>query len=264
MLIAQISDLHVCAEGVLYKGVADSNAMLIKAIDHIHQLDKRPDLVLITGDLVADGLVEEYEVAVQLLSRLKIPYLVIPGNHDIHQHFRAAFASHLYLPSTKPFHYVVDNYPVRIVAIDCCLDGTHSGSIDEVGLKWLKQTLNSNHDKPTLIIAHHPPFISGISYLDEYRFLQTDELAHIIKSAPNIEAVLVGHVHRSMVHRWAGTVVLACPSTTTEIALRLDANAQPQSYVGPGAYLLHLWSEKQGLVSHLCHVDEQNGPHNFF
>ncbi len=55
MLIAQLSDLHVRPEGVLYQGVADSNAQLAAAIAHVNGLDPRPDLVLLTGDLVDKG-----------------------------------------------------------------------------------------------------------------------------------------------------------------------------------------------------------------
>ena len=82
MLIAQLSDVHVRPRGQLYKGVADSNRMLSEAISHLHGLDRRPDLVVLTGDLVEDGHPDEYSTALGLLGELTIPYLVIPGNHD--------------------------------------------------------------------------------------------------------------------------------------------------------------------------------------
>jgi len=44
VLIAQLSDVHVRPTGQLYKGVADSNRMLGDAIEHLHGLDRRPDL----------------------------------------------------------------------------------------------------------------------------------------------------------------------------------------------------------------------------
>jgi len=63
MLIGQLSDLHVRPRGALYHNVVDSNQMLAEAIDHLKQMDRRPDLVLVTGDLVDEGRPEEYEVA---------------------------------------------------------------------------------------------------------------------------------------------------------------------------------------------------------
>ncbi len=66
MLIAQLSDLHVRPRGQLYKGVADSNRMLAEAIAHLYGLDRRPDLVLLTGDLVDEGRPEEYAAALEI------------------------------------------------------------------------------------------------------------------------------------------------------------------------------------------------------
>ena len=82
MLLAQISDLHVRPPGELYYGVADSNAMLDAAIDHVNALDPRPDLLLVTGDLVDEGSDEEYASLRPRLDRCAIPYLVMAGNHD--------------------------------------------------------------------------------------------------------------------------------------------------------------------------------------
>jgi 3',5'-cyclic AMP phosphodiesterase CpdA len=111
---------------------------------------------------------------------------------------------------------------------------------------------------------HHPPFVSGIAYLDEYRYVETDPLESVLRCFSNIEAVLCGHVHRSMTRRWAGTVVAACPSTTTEIALQLNPEAEPQSYMGPPACLLHLWNQVHGLVSHTSYIGKYPGPYPFF
>lgn len=67
-----------------------------------------------------------------------------------------------------------------------------------------------------------------------------------------------------MVRRWAGTIVATCPSTTTEIALRLSPEAEPQSYMGPPACLLHLWDPAHGLVSHTSYIGKYAGPYPFF
>jgi 3',5'-cyclic-AMP phosphodiesterase len=264
VLIAQLSDVHVRPRGQLYKGVADSNRMLSEAISHLHGLDRRPDLVVLTGDLVEDGHPDEYSTALGLLGELTIPYLVIPGNHDDRENFRAAFASHTYLPVHGPLHYCIDAHPVRIVALDSCPPGLHHGHIDAAGLSWLQSTLEADARKPTVVLMHHPPFVSGVPYLDKYRYIEADPLESVLRSFSNIEAVLCGHVHRPMVRRWAGTVVFTCPSTTTEIALQLSPEAEPQSYMGPPACMLHLWNPAHGLVSHTSYIGRYAGPYPFF
>lgn len=264
MLIAQISDVHVRPAGQLYKGLVDSNQMFSEAIAHLEAFDRRPDLILLTGDLVDEGHPDEYAQIVELLRPLTIPLLIVPGNHDHRDELRKAFPGHRYMPTAGPLHYCIDYYPVRIVALDSCLPGEHHGRIDRQGLDWLAATLAADPHKPTLVLLHHPPFVSGIPYMDDYRCFDEEPLAGIISSFTNIEAVLCGHVHRPMFRRWAGTVVAACPSTTTQIALQLRSDATPHSYVGPAACLMHLWNPLHGLVTHASYIGKYPGPLSFF
>ena len=77
---------------------------------------------------------------------------------------------------------------------------------------------------------HHPPFKSGIKYIDDYRLFGAESLETIVRSYDNIEAVVCGHVHRAIFRRWAGTMVAACPITWAEIALRLNPIAAAASF----------------------------------
>lgn len=265
MLIAQLSDPHVRPRGELYQGVVDSNAALREAIAHLHALDRRPDLVLVTGDLVDHGQPDEYAMARELLDTLAPPYLVIPGNHDDREALRAAFADHAYLPRTGPLHYVVEAPPLRLIGLDSCVPGRHHGHIDDAGLRWLADTLAAAPSTPTLVMLHHPPFRSGIPYMDPYRYLDPGPLAAVIAAHRQVEAVLCGHVHRLMLRRWAGTVVCACPSTVTEIDLQLRPDAPSSSHAGPRGCLLHLWDEREGLITHVSAIGpgRYEGPFGF-
>jgi 3',5'-cyclic AMP phosphodiesterase CpdA len=153
---------------------------------------------------------------------------------------------------------------LRIIALDTSVPGQHHGALDGASLSWLQALLESRSRKPTLIAMHHPPFLSGISYLDDYCLKDPHSLETILRVFPNVEAVVCGHVHRAMFRRWAGTVVAACPSTATEIALRLSPDAAPASFLGPPACLLHLWKPECGLVSHTSYIGEYAGPYPFF
>lgn len=144
MLIAQLSDIHVRPHDQLYKGLVDSNAMLLDAFAHLEQLDRRPDLVLFTGDLVDEGQPEEYAELRRLLEALTLPYLVLPSNHDERSSFRMAFADHAYLPTAGALHYCVDDFALRIVALDSCVPGRHHGRLDAEALDWLRTTLDAN------------------------------------------------------------------------------------------------------------------------
>lgn len=264
MLIAQLSDLHVRPKGeLLYGGIVDSNQALADALDHVLAMDRRPDLVLFTGDLVDEGRPAEYEMLREILAALPIPHLVIPGNHDDRDNLRTAFHDHAYLPREGPLHYCVDDHPVRIIGLDSNVSGVHHGHIDDDGLAWLADVLASDTTKPTLLMLHHPPFASGIWYMDQYRYFDGNALKAVIERFDNVEAVLCGHVHRSIQRRWANTVAIVCPSVVTSIDLGLTADATPSSHAGPRGYLAHLWNEQDGLVSHACQIGDFDGPYRF-
>ncbi|TRW80351.1 phosphodiesterase [Mycolicibacterium sp. 018/SC-01/001] len=262
MLIAQLSDLHIRPAGTLYHGVTDSNQALADAIEHVLGVDRRPDLVLLTGDLVDEGRPEEYQTLRHILTSLTIPHLVIPGNHDDRENLRAAFSDHPYLPRSGPLHFCVDDHPVRIIGLDSTVPGDHHGHIDRNGLEWLGDALASDTNKPTIVMLHHPPVRSGISYMDEYRYFDGAELCSVIERFDNVEIVLCGHVHRPMMRRWANTVLCTSPSTATQIDLALT-RTEPSSHAGPRGYMLHLWNPDDGLISHLCHIGDEDGPYPF-
>lgn len=265
MLIAQISDPHVRPQGRLYQDVVDSNAMLADAVAHLQALDPRPDLVLLSGDLVDRGEPAEYEQARALLAPLDIPLLVIPGNHDDRAAFRTAFADHAYLPPTPgPLHYVAgDHGPVRIIALDVTLPGLHHGAVDDAALAWLEQALAAEPDRPAILMMHQPPFATGIPYLDIYGCEGGDRLAAVVARFPAVERIVCGHVHRFMQLRFAGTALCTAPSTTTAIALQLHPDAPPRSFVEPPACLLHHWTPATGLVTHLSPIGRFPGPYPF-
>lgn len=264
MLLAQISDLHVRPTGQLYYDIADSNAMLDAAIDHLNALRPRPDLVLVSGDLVDEGRDAEYEALRPRLERCAVPYLVMPGNHDSREGVARAFADHAYLPQTGPMHYAIEDYPLRIVAFDTTVPGKHHGQADAAGLDWLDRTLAADTTRPVLLAMHHHPFFCGIPYLDLYRCNDGDALAAVVALHPHVERVVCGHVHRPILRRWGGTVLASCPSTTTQIALRLDPDARPASFREPPALMLHHWRPEAGLVTHTSHIGHFPGPYDFF
>ena len=63
-------------------------------------------------------------------------------------------------------------------------------------LSWLDATLAAAPDVPTLILMHHPPFLTGIAHMDRIGLTGRDEFAAIAARHPQIQAILCGHVHR--------------------------------------------------------------------
>lgn len=264
MLIAQISDPHVRPRGVLYHDTVDSNAMLARAVQHLNTMTPRPDLVILSGDIVDKGSAAEYEMAREILRGIEMPLRVIPGNHDDRETFRTAFADHAYLPRSGPHSYTIDDMgPLRIVALDVTVPGEHYGLIDEDRATWLEQVLSQEPTRPTLIVMHQPPFDTGIPYMDPYSCRNGTRMAEIVTRFPKVERIVCGHMHRAMQIRFGGTLLCTSPSTTTTIALQLDAGTTDATYLEPPAMLLHHWKPDTGLITHHIMIGDYPGPYPF-
>jgi 3',5'-cyclic AMP phosphodiesterase CpdA len=206
MLIAHLSDSHLRPRGILYQGLVDSNAMFNAAVRHLNGMFPRPDLVILSGDIVDEGTQAEYAVARDMLAGIVQPLLLIPGNHDNRENFRLCFADHSYLPHSGPLHFVADSHgPVRIIGLDVTIPGAHHGDMDDDAVVWLEDALAREPDRPTIIMMHQPPFESGIPYIDAYLCRRGNRLADIVARFPAIERILCGHIHRFMQLRFGGT-----------------------------------------------------------
>lgn len=265
MLIAQITDLHIRPEGKRAYTHVDTNAMLAACVDTIAGLPRRPDALLVSGDLTDCGLPEEYALLRRLLAPLDLPTYVIPGNHDRRDNLRAAFADHAYLPENGEFvHYVVDDHPVRLIGLDTVVPGEGYGLMDDARLAWLEMQLDAGGARPTVIFMHHPPFATGIVHMDAINCRGGDRLAEIVRLFPNVERVLAGHHHRPVQVRWAGTLGMIAPSPAHQVMLDLDGlEDDARIAMEPPAFCLHQWTPETGMISHQCYVGAFDGPWPF-
>jgi len=263
MLIAQISDMHVKAEGELLYGRLDTPAYLARAIAHICALDPAPDIVIASGDLVESGKAEEYAHLKRLLSPLPMPIYLMPGNHDSRDAMRECFPEHSYLPSSGFLHYTIETAPLRLIALDSLVPGRTHGALCPGRLDWLKSQL-AESDRPTVIAVHHPPFDCGIAAFDGERLNEGgQELAELVRRHPNVERVMCGHVHRPIQLRWAGTMASIAPSTAHQATLDLRPRAPFSMTMEPPGVALHLWRPHTGLITHVSYVGTYAGPHPF-
>jgi 3',5'-cyclic AMP phosphodiesterase CpdA len=260
MLIAQLSDLHVCAPGTLYRGLVDSNSMLADAVSALDRFDTRPDLVIISGDITEHGTADEYAEARRLLAGIAAPVIAIPGNHDEREAFRTAFA----VAGTGPLHVVRDDLgPVRLIGLDVTVPGLHHGDFDATAETWLSARLAEAPERPTLIAMHQPPFDSGIGFIDPYRCFGEGRLAALLAQHPQVQRVVCGHVHRAMTTTLGGRIVSMAPATCSSIALRLAPGAEPASFIEPPGFLLHHW-DGRAMVTHHAPIGQFRGPLPFF
>lgn len=243
MLIAQISDMHLRADGDLLQGRIDTASALADCIAHVNSLSPRPDLVLATGDLTDWGRPEDYRLLRRMLGDLAMPWYVIPGNHDERGALRAAFADCGYLPSGGEFlHYTIDDWPARMIGLDTVLPGKVGGGLCAARRQWLAERLAEQPQRPTLLFMHHPPFPSGIGFLDTPPFEGGEELATLISRHPQVRQVMCGHIHRAIYMNWAGTCAAIAPSTVYQMNLAFEPGTGFVLTDDPPAIALYRWS----------------------
>jgi 3',5'-cyclic AMP phosphodiesterase CpdA len=256
LIIAQISDLHVRPRGRRAYGDVDTNAMAARAVAAVAGLVPAPDCVVVTGDLTDCGLEEEYVVLDELLRELTAPVFVIPGNHDRRAALlRVLGPRHVYLPQDGSFlQYVIGDFPVRLVGVDTVVPGETHGDLCEARLRWLEATLRDGRHRPTLIMMHHPPFLTGVEAMDALRCRAGDPLAALVARHPEIERVICGHYHRPITVRWAGTVGFATPSTAHQVAFDLRPGEPTRFVMEPPQLAVHAWQPQLGMTTHLVPI----------
>ena len=130
MILAQISDTHIDPEN---PNGADRVSDLERCVADINRLDPLPDAVIHTGDLVHNGTPAKYRLAASILGALKIPLYVAAGNRDDRAAIRLAFPTGRdLLPDTAFVQYSVDDYPVRLIALDTLSATTNMGDFCDV------------------------------------------------------------------------------------------------------------------------------------
>jgi 3',5'-cyclic-AMP phosphodiesterase len=260
MIVIQLSDPHILAPGELLYRRFDTAEFLARAVAEINRLDPLPDVAVVTGDLVDHGEPPEYEHLRELLAPLAMRVFVIPGNHDAREPLRAAFAADGYLPADGFLQYAIEEYPLRLLALDTLIPGVPGGLLCSERLAWLDRALASAAARPVLLMMHHPPFVTGIERMDRDGLQNTEALAAVVVRYPQIERILCGHLHRAIDRRFAGTVAGTAPSTGAQLRLDLTAEAPLRFMHEPPGYQLHVWHEDSGLVTHTAVFGEWPDP----
>jgi 3',5'-cyclic AMP phosphodiesterase CpdA len=253
MLIAQITDVHLGFD----PGNADeiNRQRLDMVLGALCAMEPRPDLLLATGDLVDSKDDEDsYRLLGEITASLPFPTYFALGNHDGRPAFYGAFPD---APSMAGFlQYAIDDHEVRILVLDTLEDGRHGGHLCESRAAWLSDRLDEEPDRPTIVVLHHPPIETALSWMTENP--EADwvlRLHEIIAGQDNVVAMLAGHLHRPIATLWAGTTLAVCPPTAPLVALDLSEidpecpDERPMIIADPPSYALHAWTG-HGLVTH--------------
>jgi 3',5'-cyclic AMP phosphodiesterase CpdA len=197
MIIAQISDTHIALDSP----DADRRMRDFElTIADINALDPAPDVIVHTGDIVHNGRQDEYARAVAILAKAHAPVYVLAGNKDDRANLRSAFAVGGYFaPDSGFIDYAVEDYPVRLIALDTLSSGSNKGDFCPERVRRLIELIDAETTKPIAVFAHHPPFAVPVG--PDPLNIETPEMMSRLREAlqhsGRVVAVFSGHVHRA-------------------------------------------------------------------
>lgn len=252
MLIAQITDTHILPKGQVWldKPETEVSERLKLVVEHLNKLVPRPNVLLFTGDTVETGCKEAYQHLKEILEPLTMPVYIIPGNHDNRKEMQAAFSDEPYLPQDGFIQYVIDDYPVRLIALDTHVPNEDYGRLCRQRLLWLEKNLKTNPSKPTLLFMHHLPIKVGQKCFDSMVCQMEGEFEKLIQSSPHVLGIVAGHYHKMCTSLYGGKICFVGPSTAPVhyFARNEDNHVTAIDLVSP-SFTLHRWMGGFQMVS---------------
>ncbi|MBT3234321.1 MAG: phosphodiesterase [Bdellovibrionales bacterium] len=263
MLVAHISDSHVAEYGKKAYGLAPTSEYFEKCIKHMNSFEPKIDLVLITGDICGNPTPGESRRAADILSTLKIPYYTVPGNHDTRDDLLK------YLPKSCPteldgfIQYTVEDYDLRVIALDSVTEGMPGGTLCKKRLDWLDAKLAEQPQRPTMLMLHHPPIKYGVHETDTDGFIGSEEFGDVVEKYSNITRVLCGHVHMSCHAGWRNTVISTTAAIGMQLVLDLTLKKDSAFSIQPPSYQLHYHNADGEIISNVIPVRGLDTPGPF-
>lgn len=259
MLIAQISDTHYLTNNDRLAGRFDTAAAFSNLINTIRQQSVQPDLILFSGDIGEHATNDEYHAVGAALRSLDIPVLMVPGNHDARESMFRALPDMVGMTDTGHLCLLEDRFEIAIIGLDSIVEGQPNGSLCDQRLQWLEHALMQVRDRPVLVFMHHPPITTGMAAMDRIGLLEgKDRFATLLKRHGKIQAILCGHMHRRIQGSFASVPVVIAPSGSHQLAFDLRKDEPYRMTDEHGQFMMHLWNERDGLVSHTLQVTAGN------
>lgn len=205
-LIAHLSDPHMNG--------GKSRAARLAAVLHEVAAVGGVDMVVVTGDLAETGAADEYEQFFTLMEAAALPYLVVPGNHDL----RAPLAERLQRAGDGPLVSTLNAGGITAIGLDSLVEGEPGGHLDEQCLDAARCAIAAAPG-PVVLALHHPPVEVGDHRVDAMGLANPEDLAALITGNDAVLAVLAGHAHTALVTTFATRPMLLAPGIVSTLRL---------------------------------------------
>ena len=222
-LFVQISDTHI---GFNKEANPDVGATLGRSIDLVNGLPQQPALIIHTGDITHLSKPAEFDLAQQLLSRLRASELhTVPGEHDTTDPTVSEYFNRFGKPSANRGYYSFDHAGVHFIALVNVLEFKPGGlgTLGAEQLAWVAQDLKGRSASTPIVVFAHMPLWT----IYEPWGWGTGDAPQLMVQLRRFGSVTVlnGHIHQ-VVQKVEGNILFHTARST--------AYPQPQAGVGTG------------------------------
>jgi len=232
-LFVQISDTHI---GFNKEANPDVNGTLTQTIELVNGMPKKPALIIHTGDITHLSKPAEFDIAQQLMSKLKTSELhTVPGEHDTSDATVTEYFNRFGKASRNKGYYSFDHAGVHFIALVNVLQ-FKPGGLGTLGpdqLAWVANDLEGRSSStPIVVFAHmplwtiHEPWGWGTG--------DADQLMNELRRFGSV-TVLNGHIHQ---------IVQKVEGNITFHTARSTSYPQPAPGVGNGPGPLKVESDQ--------------------
>lgn len=240
--IIHLTDLHLAAIGRGLHG-RDQYKRLQFAIADINARHSDAAFVLITGDLAYDGELAAYEVLLQGLNQLSIPFHLVLGNHDNRALFRKVFPS-VPVDGNGFVQKVIDSPAGRFVFLDTNQPGIPIDWLCVQRLQWADKALTESAGCPVYLALNNPPQSRGLRCMDVISGSQQKALRNIIARHGNVRHLFLGHVGQPAKSCWNGIPCSTHRGLNHQAARDFSGvNGRPETHMPPSYAVVEIASD---------------------
>jgi 3',5'-cyclic AMP phosphodiesterase CpdA len=232
-LFVQISDTHI---GFNKEANPDVNGTLTQAIDIVNGMSEQPALIIHTGDITHLSKAAEFDLARQMLSRLRVTELhTVPGEHDTADATQTEYFNRFGQASGNKGYYSFDHAGVHFIGLINVLqfkpNGVGTLGVDQ--LSWVEADLKGRSASTPIVVFAHMPLWS----IYEPWGWGTGDAPVLMDHLRRFGSVTVlnGHIHQ---------IVQKVEGNVTFHTARSTAYPQPAAGVGAGPGPLKVAAEE--------------------
>lgn len=240
-LLVQLTDTHIEEPGNLLYGKVNTAKHLRESVEEINAMSPQPDLVMISGDLVENPSEATYGHFAAIIEPLKAPVYLLPGNHDDPQLMKTLFGDSCLFPVQHPTNqYVIEDFTVRILALNSHFEGSELPDFGPRRLQWLREAL-AESDRPTLIAIHHPPMKTGVGFVDMVGEQWYAGISEVVQQHPQVQLIIAGHGHSDLIGRMGSVPVYMAGSTAHQLIAARVHDRAPSFDPQRAPLVMHHW-----------------------